>query len=82
MRITGAMIRIPPNASFTAGSLSIAHERSVHLVIRKSIPGRSNETIDSSNDRQYVGIAHSKNLISFLKNGNATKKSPKSNKKN
>ena len=82
MRITGAMIRIPPNAIVNTGSPAIAHEGSVQVEIRKSIPGRSNEAIASNNDTQYVGIAHTKNLMSFLKNGNATKKSPKGKKKN
>ena len=53
-----------------------------HNLEQKSIPGLSNNNVVNNNEPENVGIAQSKNLLSFLKNGNAIKNTANGNKKN
>ena len=48
----------------------------------KLIPGLSNDSVVNNNEMANIGIAQNKNLLSFLKNGNAMINAANGSKKN
>jgi hypothetical protein len=77
MKITGKKISMPPYDMNEPSAIALDDPRI------KFIPGLSNPNIVlSANEIENVGIAQNRNLLFFLKNGNAIIKIANGNKKN